>query len=125
MAVQAFDQAGNYGPLSLPGQATTRGVLPASGLNATAGIERIELRWNRSLDAVLAGYNLYRANRSDGEYLRLSGSEGTSFTTGRTAYLDSNLEGGQLYYYRVSAVTATEESALSEFAGAVALPDTL
>lgn len=124
-AVQAFDPAGNYSPLSLPGQATTRGVLPASGLSATGGVERVDLRWNRSLDAALTGYNVYRANRSDGEYLRLRGSEGTPFTTGYTAYVDSNLVGGQLYYYRVSAVTATEESALSEFAGAATLPDTL
>lgn len=124
-AVQAFDRFGNYSPLSLSAQATTRGVLPVSGLSATGGIERVELRWNRSLDPALAGYNVYRAGRSDGEYLRLAGSEGTPFTTGRTAYLDSNLAGGQVYYYRVSAATATDESALSEFAGAAALPDTL
>ena len=124
-AVQAFDPAGNYSPLSLPGQASTRGVLPASGLSATAGIERVDLRWNRSPDAALAGYNVYRAKHSDGEYLRLGGSEGTPFTTGRTAFLDSNLEGGQLYYYRVSAVTADDESALSEFADTAALHDTL
>ena len=124
-ALQAFDPAGNYSPLSLSGQGVTRGVLPASGLVATGGTARIELRWNRSLDAALAGYNLYRASRSDGEYQRLAGGEGTPFTTGRTTYIDSNLAGGQLYYYRVSAVTATEESVLSEFAGAAALPDTL
>ena len=124
-ALQAFDPADNYSSLSLPGQATTRGVLPAAGLNATGEVERIELRGNRSLDAALAGYNVYRAERSDGAYLRLEGREGSPFTTGRTAYVDSNLVGGRLYYYRVSAVTATEESALSEFAGAAALPDTL
>ncbi|MCC7263246.1 MAG: hypothetical protein IT369_12075 [Candidatus Latescibacteria bacterium] len=124
-ALQAFDPAGNYSPLSLPGTATTRGVLPASNLNATAGVEFVELTWNRSLDPALAGYNVYRAGRSDGAYLRLAGSEGTPFTTGRTAYVDSNLVGGQIYYYRVSAVTADGESALSAFAGALALPDTL
>jgi len=68
---------------------------------------------------------VYRADRLDGAYLRLEGGEDTPFTTGRTAYVDSNLVGGRVYFYRVSAVTAAEEKGLSEFAGAAALPDTL
>lgn len=124
-ALQAFDPGGNYGPLSLPATAATQGVLPAANLSASGGVELVELTWNRSLDEALAGYNVYRSERSDGAYLRLEGNEGTPFTTGRTSYVDSNLAGGKTFYYRVSAVRAADESALSAFAGATTLLDTL
>jgi len=123
-AVAALDAAGHSSPLSPLVSATTPGILPVSGLSATSGIERIELRWDRNLNEDLWGYNVYRAARSDGEYARLAGNEGTPFTTGRTAYIDSNLTGGQVFFYKVSAVTSGGESALSEFAGTSALRDT-
>ncbi|MBI2503207.1 MAG: hypothetical protein HYW07_08230, partial [Candidatus Latescibacteria bacterium] len=123
-AVAALDGTGHSSPLSSLISATTPGVLPVSGLTATGDIEQIELSWDRNLNDDLSGYNVYRATRSDRAYARLAGTEGAPFTTGRTAYIDSNLAGGQVFFYKVSAVTTRGESALSEFAGAATLHDT-
>ena len=70
------------------------------------------------------GYDVYRSSTSDGSYERLPGAEGRSFTTGLTSYVDSNLTGGQRYYYKVRSVGAAGESSeLSGFVGATSLAD--
>ena len=70
------------------------------------------------------GYDVYRSSSSDGTYERLPGAEGRSFTTGLTSYVDSNLTGGQRYYYKVRSVGAAGASSeLSGFVGATSLAD--
>ena len=122
-AVSAVDESGNASPLSASVSATTPGVSVPSGVTAGSGIKKIEVSWNSSADDGLLGYNVYRSTRSDQGYTRLSGSEGTSFTTGQTTYIDSGLTGGSVFFYRVSAVNQDGESERSAFSGATVSAD--
>ena len=88
------------------------------GLAVEGGIGTVSVRWNASGEEQLQGYNVYRSLRPDQGYTRLAGSEGLSFTTGQTVYVDSAVVGGTIYYYAVSAVTGNGESSRSVFAGA-------
>ena len=103
-SVSAFDGSGNASRASASVSVTTSGLSSPSGLQAASGIGRIELSWTGVGEPSLVGYDVYRSSTSDGEYRRLPGAEGTSFTTGLTSYVDSNLSGGQRYYYKVRSV---------------------
>ena len=122
-ALMAVDGSGNGSELTPPVSATTRGLAPPSGLSAASGIGRITVRWSGSDEAELIGYNVYRSERSDGGFERLSGSEGTPFTTGRTSYVDTAVQPGGPYYYKVQSVGRTYRSELSVFVDGEALAD--
>ena len=122
-AVSAVDVSGNVSTRSTSVSATTRGIGVPVSVAATAGIRRITVAWSASDDDGLRGYNVYRSSRSDQGYTRLTGVEGTSFTTGQTTFIDSNLSGGQILFYRISVVTADGESDQSAFAGATVESD--
>ena len=123
-ALLAFDEAGNQGPQAATAPTTTAGVERPTSVRASAGIGRIVLSWNPVDDSELAGYDVFRATRSDGDYTRLTGSEGGDLTTGRTSYVDSNLAGGSLFFYKVQAVAGNGlRSEMSVFTGAEAMSD--
>ncbi|MSR82275.1 MAG: hypothetical protein EXS58_05040, partial [Candidatus Latescibacteria bacterium] len=116
--VLAFDRIGNAGPLGTGSQARTAGVAVPGGLVVEGGIGTVAVRWSASGEDELQGYNVYRSLRPDQGYTRLAGSEGLSFTTGQTVYVDSAVVGGEIYYYAVTVVTGNGESSRSVFAGA-------
>ena len=122
-AVSALDPDGNVSGRSSTASATTQGIAPPANVVAAGGITRIEVSWSQSSDEELQGYNVYRSTRSDQGYVRLTGVEGTAFTTGKTAYTDSGLTGGQTLFYRVSVVTSAGESDLSAFDGTTVQTD--
>jgi fibronectin type 3 domain-containing protein len=123
-AIRAADDNNNESSRSITVSATTAGVAPPSGIVATSDIERISLRWNPSSDEGLIGYNVYRSGRSNGGFIRRQGNETVDFTTGRTTFIDSNLTGGDLFFYKIAIVTEEGEGVLSRFFDAEALPDT-
>ena len=122
-ALRALDEVGNSSVRSGAASAKTAGIEAPSGLAANAGIRTITITWNASGEESLLGYNVYRSTRSDEGFTRLTGVEGTSFSTGQTVYVDSNLVGGQTYFYRASTVTSDGESEQSTFVGATVLSD--
>ena len=83
-----------------------RMLLPGTptGLAATAGASQVALSWNAS--GVAANYNLKRAPTSGGPYT-------TIVNLSTTSYTDTSVTGGTTYYYVVSAVNVTGESANS------------
>ncbi len=103
-----------------------------TGLTAKAGVGRILLNWQPVADKDLAGYALFRAGRSDGEYEFISqkGDTTSRITTGITSFIDSldpagslNLA-GKTFYYRIAAVnTRMAYSKRSGFVGATVLAD--
>ncbi|MFH1568330.1 MAG: hypothetical protein ABIL09_10080, partial [Gemmatimonadota bacterium] len=120
----AYDGVGNQSRQATAVQVSTPGLAAPSGLRAQGGIGGISLTWSAVEDEGLVGYNLYRSARSDGGFERLAGVEGRSFTTGRTAYVDSSQAAGQLFYYKVQAVGAGGVlSELSAFVSAEAQVD--
>ncbi len=123
-AVSAIDGSGNVSPRSSTSSVTTQGIGAPSNVAAAGDVTSITLSWTASDEEDLQGYNVYRSSRSDEGYSRLEGTEGAPFTTGQTSYIDSNLTGGQILFYRVSVVTDTEESEQSAFDGATVQTDT-
>ena len=122
-ALRAMDETGNSSARSSAAYAKTAGIDSPTGLTATAGIRKVTIAWAASSEDGLLGYNVYRSERSDEDFTRLSGVEGAAFSTGRTAYIDSNLAGGNTYFYRVSTVTEDGESEQSSFVGATVYSD--
>jgi fibronectin type 3 domain-containing protein len=76
----------------------------------------ITLKWNPETSDVV-GYYVYRSASSDGPWMRLNASIETTIS-----FTDSSVQGGQLYFYAVSAVSFDYvESDLSQ-ALSVAIP---
>ena len=98
------------------------------GLVAEAGVNRVLLSWQPVDDQDLAGYAVYRAVRSDGEYGFVAAGEDstTRISTGKTTFIDSVAAAGQTFFYRVAAVDTTGHvSELSGFVGATVLSDNI
>lgn len=75
-----------------------------TGLTATAGNQQVMLSWNSSSGATT--YNLQRGTTSGGPYTTISSPTATSYT-------DTSLTNGTTYYYVVSAVNSSGQSANS------------
>ncbi|MSS71495.1 MAG: hypothetical protein EXS64_08390 [Candidatus Latescibacteria bacterium] len=120
--VSALDPSGNESARSNAGSLVTAGVSVPTALRATGDVGRIAIAWNASTDDGLRGYNVYRSSQSDAGYVRL-GPAGAAFTTGQTAYTDSNLVGGATYFYKISAVTNRGEGSQTLFVSATAQAD--
>ena len=102
------------GPVSAEVNATPSATPPPaapSGLSATAGNGSVSLSWPASSGAT--SYKVYRGTSAGGEDLTtaVGNPSGTSFT-------DSGVTNGTTYYYKVSAVGAGGEGALSGEANA-------
>ena len=123
-AVRSIDDSGNASSRSSTISTKTAGISQLTGVAATGDIRQIMVTWTGSSEDRLLGYNVYRSTRSDQDYVRQTGVEGTSYTTGQTTYIDSGLTGGATFFYRVSVVTNAGESGLSAFAGTTADSDT-
>ncbi|MBW7474088.1 S8 family serine peptidase [Paenibacillus oenotherae] len=84
-------------------------VLPApatpTGLTATAGTSQASLSWSAASNAT--GYNVKRSTSSGGPYTTV----GTNVSA--TSFTDTGLANNTTYYYVVSAVNSTGESANS------------
>ena len=86
----------------------------ASGTGTAPPQHSVSLAWTASTSTV-AGYNVYRGTQSGGPYAVINGSTETS-----TAYTDNSVQGGQTYYYVVTAVDGSgTESVNSNQAQAV------
>jgi fibronectin type 3 domain-containing protein len=83
---------------------STTGVSPAapSNLTATSGNAVVTLAWSTSAGAT--GYNVKRATTSGGPYAQLAAPTANGYT-------DSAVANGTTYYYVVSAVNSSGESA--------------
>jgi hypothetical protein len=79
-----------------------------AGLSALAGVNTVELAWERNVEPDLRGYRVYRAT-GDGPMERIAS------LVESPAYSDKTVESGKSYRYAVSAVDQTgNESAKSE-----------
>jgi fibronectin type 3 domain-containing protein len=100
-AVNSYGESGNSSEVN----ATPALAIPAAptGLTATPGDKQVALAWTASAGA--ASYNVKRSTTS--------GSEVTIASPTGASYTDVSLTDGTKYYYEVSAVNATGESANS------------
>jgi hypothetical protein len=105
--------AGGEGPNSLELTVRLPVLLPPTGLAATTNLNLVSLTWSASSGAT--SYNIKRATSTGGETTIASSSV--------TSYTDTNVSGGTVYFYVVSAVNAGGESAnSSEISAAPLIP---
>jgi fibronectin type 3 domain-containing protein len=105
--ISSLASANNYGfdvgTYTISGTVSTLPGFP-TGVTATAADSQVTVSWNPSSGAT--SYNLYRATTSHRETLYQSGITTTTFS-------DTGLIDGTTYYYEVSAVNGSGETALS------------
>jgi fibronectin type 3 domain-containing protein len=106
-AVNAAGESAN----SAQASATPKLPIPAvpTGLTATGGNQQVALSWSASSGAT--SYHVKRATTSGGPYTQIIAPTATNFT-------DTGLTNGTTYFYVVSAVNASGESANSNQASA-------
>lgn len=86
-------------------------LLPISvNLTATEGNTQVTLRWDAVVGAT--GYNVKRATTAGGPYTTIVSNVNS------TSYVDIDVVNGTTYYYIVTAITADEESDISNEASA-------
>ena len=61
------------------------------------------LNWTASVSSGVIGYNVYRGTGSGGPYTRLN-----SFLIAAANYTDNAVQGGQTYYYVVTAMSSDD-----------------
>jgi fibronectin type 3 domain-containing protein len=80
-----------------------------TNLSATPGNAQVILGWTAPADdggSAIVNYKLYRSTTSGGTYSLVASPSGLTYT-------DTGLNNGQTYLYKVSAVNAVGEGALS------------
>jgi len=108
-AINSTGESANSAQVS----ATPSAPPPApTNLTATAGDTQVSLTWSASSGAT--SYNVKRSGTSGGPYTQIAAPTSTSYT-------DTALTNGMTYYYVVSALNSTGESANS--AQVVAVPN--
>lgn len=79
---------------------------------ATAGTNQVALTWTAPAGTVIS-YNLYRGTASGAEI------KVTAIASGATSYTDSSLTAGVTYFYKITAVNTSGESAQSNELSAI------
>jgi cellulose 1,4-beta-cellobiosidase len=84
-----------------------------TGLIATGGKAKVNLRWTQSSTPGISYNSIYRATTSGGPYSLVANTSGPV-----TSYTDAGLASGKTYYYVVAATKRIQESAKSNQASA-------
>ena len=108
-AVSAAGQSGNSNQATATPMAAPTAPVPPLNLTATGGNQQVSLAWTASSGAT--SYNVKRAATNGGPYTTVASPAGTSYT-------DTTVTNGTTYYYVVTAVNASGESANSNQASA-------
>lgn len=89
-------------------------VCTVAPLWANPTVHQASLTWTQSTGTGLTSNCIYRSQVSGGPYTQL-----TCTASPATSYVDLSVVGGQTYYYVVTAVAGTQESAFSNEVKAV------
>ncbi len=114
-AVNSAGESANSAEVSAKPTAPAQAPATPTGLMATPANAQVSLTWTAS--ATATSYNVKRSTTTGGPYTKISSPTATNFT-------DPNLANGTTYFYVVSAVNATGESANSAQASATPVAPT-
>ena len=114
-AVNSAGESANSSEVSAKPTAPAQAPAAPTGLMATAANAQVSLAWTARAGAT--SYNVKRSTSTGGPYTKISSPTATNFT-------DTNLANGTTYFYVVSAVNATGESANSAQASATPVAPT-
>ena len=77
-------------------------------LTQVAGSPSIEVEWETETEFETAGYNIYRSDSEDGEFVkinqRLIPSKADPTSGAQYTYIDSDIIPGNTYFYRLEDV---------------------
>ncbi len=90
------------------------GSSPSAGVTLSPGSSQMSVSWAAGWGCT--GYSIYRSTNPSSGYTAIA-----SLNANQVGYIDTNLASSTTYYYRVTAVNASGESAVSS-GGAVTLP---
>ena len=108
-AVNATGESGNSNQATATAAAAPTAPAAPLNLTATGGNQQVSLAWTASTGAT--SYNVKRAATNGGPYTTVASPASTSYT-------DTTVTNGTTYYYVVTAVSASGESANSNQASA-------
>jgi fibronectin type 3 domain-containing protein len=114
-AVNSAGESGNSNQATATPTAAPTAPVPPLNLMATGGNQQVSLAWTASTGAT--SYNVKRAATNGGPYTIVASPAGTSYT-------DTTVTNETTYYYVVTAVSASGESANSNQASATPTPPT-
>jgi hypothetical protein len=70
---------------------------------------KVEITWETATEQQTAGFNLYRGNNPDGEFVlinenKMIASQGSPVSGARYTYIDDNVDAGEKYFYILEEV---------------------
>ncbi|MCX5885115.1 MAG: hypothetical protein NT096_04250, partial [Proteobacteria bacterium] len=90
------------------GDACDATVIQLSSFTATPSDRKVILAWTTESEVDNAGFNLYRAESEDGEYVKINPSlipaEGSSTEGALYQYVDGNLDNRITYFYKLEDI---------------------
>ena len=94
-------------------QSTTTTTTPATLINlssftATPKFSKVIIQWSTEAEIDNAGFNLYRAESEDGEYIKINDSlipaQGSSTQGTSYEYVDNGLQNRKTYFYKLEDI---------------------
>ena len=91
-------------------------VIELSSFTATPANRKVILTWKTESEIDNAGFNVYRAQSEDGEYIKINGAlipaEGTSTKGSVYHYVDGDLVNGETCYYKLEDIDTSGFSSM-------------
>jgi predicted small lipoprotein YifL len=112
-AVRDFHGTRIEGPPSITATGTPQKTTPPSpptGIVATIQKQGVELRWEENPEPDILGYNVYRRQEGETEFIKLNPQPVTA-----PFFLDESAKSGKTYIYRLKAVDSSPSHNESEF----------
>jgi hypothetical protein len=83
-------------------------LVKLTSFEAVPGSNQVILKWVTESEIDNAGFNIYRAESKDGEYVKINSSlipaEGTATSGATYQYIDENVQNRKTYYYKLKDI---------------------
>jgi len=100
----------------LSGEGTTPTVVELSSFTATPSDRKVILTWTTASEIDNAGFNLYRAESTDSEYIKINSSlisaQGSPTSGAAYNYIDNDVQNRKTYYYKLEDIDLNGVSTL-------------
>jgi hypothetical protein len=91
-------------------------VIKLSSFTAIPVARKVILKWTTESEIDNAGFNLYRAESEDGEYVKINGAlipaEGSPIQSASYQFVDRNVKNRNTYYYKLEDIDLTGKSTM-------------
>ena len=91
-------------------------VIELSSFSASPRAGKIILNWSTESEIENAGFNIYRAEKKDGAYIKLNDSlvpaEGISTEGASYEFIDTNVQNRKIYYYKLEDIDISGTSTM-------------